>query len=228
MLGFPEVEFIGHEVDDEDIKPRSQKVDEILRVDRPRTKRQIQAFVALVGYYGKFIPHFADIAAPLTELTKKNHPNVVKWGKDEEEAFQKLKCTLAEAPVLKILDCSKIMYVQTDASDLGVGCCLMQEYDGVLHPVRYASRKLKGAERHYSTIEKECLAIVWAVDKLRVFLYGREFVLLTDHKPLTYINETRSKNGRVMRWSMFLQDWTFRIESIKGVDNLAADYLSRA
>ena len=120
------------------------------------------------------------------------------------------------------------MYVQTDASDVGLGAALMQEHDGVLHPVRFLSRKLKGAEKNYSTIEKECLAVVWAVEKLRVFLYGREFVLLTDHRPLTFINEAKLRNTRVMRWSLYLQDYSFRVESIKGVDNLVADYMSRA
>ena len=190
--------------------------------------KQVQSFVALVGYYSKFIPQFADIAQPLTDLTKKNCPNLVKWGEMEENAFVRLKECLSQQPVLKILDLSKVMYVQTDASDVGLGAALMQEHDGVLHPVRFLSRKLKGAEKNYSTIEKECLAVVWAVEKLRVFLYGREFVLLTDHRPLTFINEAKLRNTRVMRWSLYLQDYSFRVESIKGVDNLVADYMSRA
>ena len=138
-------------------------------MERPRTKKQVQSFVALVGYYSKFIPQFADIAQPLTDLTKKNCPNLVKWGEMEENAFVRLKECLSQQPVLKILDLSKVMYVQTDASDVGLGAALMQEHDGVLHPVRFLSRKLKGAEKNYSTIEKECLAVVWAVEKLKSF-----------------------------------------------------------
>ena len=182
----------------------------------------------MVGYYSKFIPKFADIAKPLTDLTKKGCPNTVLWGESQEASFQKLKEVISQKPVLQIVDFQKPLFLVTDASDEGLGGCLMQQHDGLFHPVKFLSRKLKGAERNYSTIEKECLAIIWAVDKLRVYLFGREFVLLTDHRPLTFIDQTRIKNNRVMRWSMFLQNWAFRIQSIKGVDNLMADYLSRA
>ena len=90
--------------------------------------------------------------------------------------------------MLQIIDLQKPMYLQTDASDAGVGACLLQEHDGIFHPVIFLSRKLKGAEMNYSPIEKECLANVWAVSKLQVYLFGREFVLLTDHMPLIYIS----------------------------------------
>ena len=152
---------------------------------------------------------------------------MVNWGDAQQRAFEELKSKLSTAPVLVIPDCKKTMFVQTDASDVGLGAVLLQEHKGILHPVRFLSRKLKEAERHYSTIEKEGLAIVWAIQKLAVYLYGVEFILLTDHKPLTFMQQTKMKNARVMRWSLFLQDWSFTIKSIKGVDNLMADYLSR-
>ena len=139
-----------------------------------------------------------------------------------------MKAMLSQEPILKIVDFERPMYVQSDASDVGVGTALLQKYDGVFHPIRFISRKLKTAERNYLTIEKEGLAIVWAVQKLVVFLYGREFILLTDHRPLTFINLSKMHNSRVMRWSMFLQDWAFRVESIRGIDNVVADYLSRS
>ncbi len=228
LIGFTGIEFLGHEVDVDTLKPRSEKVDEIIEAERPRTKKQVQSFMALVGYYAKFIPSFADIGQPLTDLTRKGEPDIVKWGQSQQNAFDALKKCVSMKPVLKIIDFGKIIYVQTDASGVGLGGCLMQKHDAMMHPCRFLSRKLKRAERNYSVIERECLAIVWAIEKLQVFLYGREFVLLTDHEPLTFIQEAKVKNGRVMRWSMFLQDWSFRIESIKGVDNMVADYLSRA
>ena len=227
MIGYTDIEFLGHKVDVDTLQPREEKVAEILEVDRPKTKKQIQSFLGMIGFYSKFISRFADIAKPLSDVTSNKSPNIVQWGQAQESAFQELKTCLSKQPVLQILDFKKEMVVQTDASDTGLGAVLLQEKDGLLHPVRYLSRKLKKAERNYSTIEKECLAIVWAIEKLRVFLYGREFVLLTDHQPLTFINQTKIKNGRVMRWSLFLQDWSFRMQSIKGVDNLIADYLSR-
>ena len=187
----------------------------------------MKSFLAMSGYYSRFIKNFSDITYPLTELTRAR-AGKFHWGEREELSFQEVKRKLSQEPILQIIDFGKPMYVQTDASDVGFGGALLQEHDGLLHPVRYLSRKLKSAERNYSTIEKEGLAIVWALEKLRIFLYGQEFVLLTDHKPLTFINNMKLQNSRVMRWSLYLQDWSFRVESVKGVDNLLADYLSRA
>jgi hypothetical protein len=103
----------------------------------------------------------------------------------------------------------------------------LQEHDGKLSPVSYASRKLTESEKKYSTIERECLAVVWAVRKFLIFLYGTEFTLQTDNQPLVYLKTAKFLNDRVMRWTMFLQNYGIKIESIKGVDNVGADYLSR-
>jgi len=104
---------------------------------------------------------------------------------------------------------------------------LLQEHEGNLFPVAYASKKLNDAERRYSTLEREGLAIVWAVKKFQMYLYGRPFVLETDHQPLVNMNKTRYANNRVSRWCMFLQSFDIRIRSIKGEDNHFADFLSR-
>ena len=105
---------------------------------------------------------------------------------------------------------------------------LMQKHDEKLFPVCYASKKLSSPERNYSTFEKECLAVVWGVKRFHLYLYGVPFVLQTDHEPLKYMNSAKFANGRLMRWAMFLQSYTFRIEAIKGSENVGADYLSRA
>jgi hypothetical protein len=226
-IGVTDVEFVGHRVGMDTLGPREEKVAEVLNVGTPKTKRQVKSFLAMAGYYGKFIEKFTDLAYPLTELTKGKH-SIIQWGQREDAAFRKIKEKLAMQPILRIVDFSKPMYVQTDASDVGLGAALLQEHESMLHPVRYISRKLKPAERNYSTIEKEGLGVVWAIEKLQVFLYGREFVLLVDHKPLTFINSMKLQNSRIMRWSLFLQDWAFKVEAIKGVDNILADCLSRA
>ena len=103
----------------------------------------------------------------------------------------------------------------------------MQEHDGKLFPVCYASKKLSNAERNYSTIEKECLAIVWALKRFNIYLYGVQFVLQVDHEPSKYVNSAKFSNSRLMRWVMFLQSYNFRVEAIKGSDNVGADYMSR-
>lgn len=226
IIGVTDVEFVGHKVGIDTLEPRKEKVEEVLNVEKPKTRRQVKSYLAMAGYYAKFIKNFSDITYPLTELTKAK-PGKFYWGDKEDQAFQEIKRQLSQEPILRIVNFQETMYVQTDASDVGLGAALLQRHEGVLHPVRYVSRKLKPAERNYSTVEKEGLGVVWAIEKLRIFLYGREFVLLVDHKPLTFINKTKFANNRVMRWSLFLQDWSFRVESIKGVDNLLADYLSR-
>ena len=104
---------------------------------------------------------------------------------------------------------------------------LQEHYDGVF-PVMYLSRKLNAAERNYSVIERECLAIVWAINKLHMYLYNRSFVFQTDHRPLMYLDQAKSTNPRVMRWALALQPYRYRTDSIRGADNVGADYLSRS
>ena len=228
MLGFENIEFLGHEIRQDVIAPRRQKVSEILAVERPTTKRQVRAYIAMAGYYSKFIPNYSTLTAPLSDLTKKSLPNKVKWEDKHEQSFQTVRQCLSNEPVLRIFNPEQMLFVQTDASETGIGGCLLQKFQDKLHPVRYLSRKLNSAERRYSTIEKECLAIVWAIQKLKAYLYGNQFVMLIDHAPLQFMKESNIRNSRIMRWSLFLQDWNFSLEHIKGVQNHVADFLSRA
>jgi hypothetical protein len=130
------------------------------------------------------------------------------------------------SPILRLPDWRIDFYLRTDASDYGIGAVLLQDH-GKLFPIAYASRKLSEREKRYSVIEKECLAIVWAVRKFQAFLYGRHFFLQTDHQPLVYMNRSKVANGRLMRWAIYLQSYNFTIQAIKGVDNVGADFLSR-
>ena len=104
---------------------------------------------------------------------------------------------------------------------------LLQTENDEKLPVAYASRKLQDREKSYAVIEKECLAVVWGVQKFHQYLYGREFILETDHQPLTYLNKSKTENSRLMRWALLLQQYRFRIVAIKGSENVGADYLSR-
>lgn len=103
----------------------------------------------------------------------------------------------------------------------------MQEHDGMKFPVYYASRKLLDREVNYAVIEKECLALVWGIQKFQTYLYGREFILETDHQPLVYLNRAKVANPKLMRWAMALQPYRFRLVAIKGSENVGADFLSR-
>jgi hypothetical protein len=128
---------------------------------------------------------------------------------------------------MRLPDLSEPFVLQTDASNQGLGAILLQEVEGVKHPIMFASRKLLPREQNYSTIERECLAIVWGIQKFQVYLYGRQFVLETDHQPLQYLHRTKFENGRLMRWALALQPYRFVIHAIKGSENVGADYLSR-
>ncbi|XP_053400680.1 uncharacterized protein LOC128557380 [Mercenaria mercenaria] len=114
-----------------------------------------------------------------------------------------------------------------DASDTGVGAALLQRYEDGQCPIAYASKKLLQRERNYSVIERECLSIVFGVKKFQKYLYGSAFILQTDHAPLSYIQKCKVESSRILRWALFLQCYRFKIESIKGTENVCADYLSR-
>lgn len=226
-FGLEEIDFLGHRVGGGKLEPLAKTLDKIETAPRPETKRQVRAFLGLTGYYRDFIPGYAEISAPLTELTRKGESNIVKWTDIHENAFQELKSKIAHAPVLRLPNFNKQFVIRTDASDRSLGAILMQDHEGRLHPVAYASRKLLPREKAYSTIERECLALIWGIQKFSVYLYGAPFVVETDHQPLSYLKQAKQLNSRVLRWSLLLQEYQFTVKYIKGKENVGADYLSR-
>ena len=231
MIGYDSIECLGHNIVGQTVRPQEDKIQAIRDAPRPSTKRQIKSFLGLAGFYRRFIPNFSSIASPLTDLTKKNRPNSIKdWQDHHERAFQTLKNRLTSSPILRlpVFQEGKPFVLRTDASDIGLGAVLLQDFEGEGRlPIAYASKKLLPRERNYSVIEKECLGIIWGVKKFRKYLYGVEFLLETDHKPLSYMQTAKVLNPRIMRWAMKLQPYRFRIVAIRGRDNLGADYLSR-
>ena len=227
-IGFNEVEFLGHMVGRGLLKPKPHKIEAIQQAERPETKTQLRSFLGLAGYYRKFIPDFAAISCPLTDCTKKGEPNKIRWGNAQEEAFRTLKKKLAQSPILHLPDLEKTFILRSDASEIGIGAVLLQEYYGEVFPVAYASKKLTKCQRAYSVMEKECLAIIWAILRFQPFLYGREFVIQTDHQPLSCLKKSKVANGRIMRWALALQPYRYRLEVIKGSKNVGADYMSRS
>ncbi|PIK52169.1 hypothetical protein BSL78_10948 [Apostichopus japonicus] len=226
-IGFTKLEFLGHTVGNGKLGPKQSTLDKIKNAPKPETKTQVRSFLGLTGYYRDYIPNYSALVAPLSDLTRKGSPNRVIWGSAQDKAFNDLKQALISPPLLRLPDVNKQFVLRTDASDVGIGAVLLQEHEGELFPVAYASRKLLERERNYSVIERECLGLVWAVQKFHVYLYGSEFVLQTDHEPLTYLNRAKLLNSRIMRWALVLQEYRFRLESIKGKYNVGADYMSR-
>jgi hypothetical protein len=227
-FGFSELSYLGHLVGKGKIKPEDDKVEKLRKAERPTTKTEVRAFLGLAGYYRKFVKNFSELAHPLTELTKGKQPEKVKWSVEAEKAFSDLKEHLCCKPVMCLPDKNKEFILRTDASNQAVGAVLLQDHGDGPQPVAYASRKLKDAEKNYATIEKECLASIWAIKKFEPYLYGKSFVLETDHQPLHYLEKSKTENGRLMRWALTLQQYDFRVHVIKGKDNIGADYLSRS
>lgn len=227
FIGYRNLECLGHFIGNDRLQPNPDKVKAIENAERPMTKRQVKSFIGLVGFYRKFIPNFSVIAAPLTDLTRTGQPNRVIWTEAQEHAFNSLKKSLTMSPILKLPNLIEVFILRTDASDRGIGSVLLQEEEGVKWPVAYASRKLLPREESYATVEKECLALVWSVQKFQRYLYGKHFVVETDHQPLLYLNKAKVSNARLMRWALLLQPYRFTVHAIKGSENVGADYLSR-
>ncbi|CAM4598209.1 unnamed protein product [Lepidochelys olivacea] len=228
QIGLNRVTYLGHQVGQGTISPLQAKVDAIQKWPVPKSKKQVQSFLGLAGYYRRFVPHYSQIAAPLTDLTKKKQPNAVQWTGKCQKAFNKLKATLMSDPILRAPDFDKPFLVTTDASERGVGAVLMQKGpDQEFHPVVFLSKKLSERESNWSVTEKECYAIVYALEKLRPYVWGRRFHLQTDHAALKWLHTVKETNRKLLRWSLALQDFDFDIQHISGASNKVADALSR-
>ena len=221
--------FLGHIVGQGQVKPVEAKVEAISDFPVPTGKRQLMRFLGMAGYYRKFCNNFSIIAEPLTNLLGKRVKYV--WTDDCQKSFDKLKAILKSAPVLLAPSFEKEFKLAVDASDVGAGSVLLQEDDnGVDHPVCYFSKKFNKHQRNYSTIEKECLSLILALQHFEVYLASSvsPIVVFSDHNPLTFIHKMKNKNQRLLRWSLMLQEHNLDIRHIKGKDNIIPDTLSRA
>ena len=227
LLGATQTSFLGHQVGEGKLWPEDDKVQRLVEADRPTNKKQLRSFLGLAGYYRKFVPGYSDIALPLTNRTKKTHPEKVRWDSEAESAFNRLKESLTCRPVLALPVQTEPFTLRTDASGTGLGAVLLQERDQRLHPIAYASKKLSEAERKYHTVELECYAVVWGIRKFYPYLYGRHFMVESDHHPLRYLERIRPISRRLMGWALELQSHDFEVRCIAGKDNVGADYLSR-
>ena len=220
-----EIHFLGFIVNGEGIVSDPKKVRAIQNFPIPKNQKNVRQFLATVGFYRQFIEDFAGIAAPLSSLLRKD--TKWKWESMHQEAFQKLKCAMVTAPVLKHPDFDKSFEIHSDASSESIGGCLMQEHDGILHPVSYFSRKLRGAETRYSVSEWESLGVISSIKHFHYYIYGRKFKVVVDHKPLINIFRVHSKNNRINRWASFLMDYDFNTVYKQGKLHHLPDALSR-
>ena len=222
-----ETEYLGHVIGKGVVRPQVSKIHAIESCPLPQTRKQLRSFLGMADFYHRFIPQFSARAALLTDLTGSRSPHKIPWTEEAMAAFQDIRQSLSKDPVLHSPNFNDSFVLQTDASDRGLGAVLLQGTPGDRHPIAYISRKLFPREARYSTIEKEALAIKWALDSFRYYLLGREFTLESDHKALQWMERMKDANGRITRWYLALQPFRFHIQYIPGKDNITADYLSR-
>jgi len=220
------INFLGFTISPEGVHPDHDKVSAILDTPVPRTIKEVRRFLGATGFFRKHIQGYATLAAPLHLLLKKGQH--WEWGKEQQEAFNKLKEHLVSAPVLKQPDFSRSFELHTDASSIAVGAALIQrDDDGTPHAVAYYSRKLRDSETRYPAVDCEALAVVEGVRVFDSYLYGRKFLILTDHRPLVYIFKHRTKSPRMTRFAHDLSFYDFEIRYKEGPTNHVPDLLSR-
>lgn len=226
-----DVTFLGYRISQNGLNPTNDKVAAIQNAPAPTDVSSLKSFLGLVTFYRKFIPDASTLLHPLHELTKSGVE--WRWSKECEEVFDKVKTILSAEPVLAHYDIHVPLVLQCDASPHGVGACLFHKMsDSSLQPVHYVSRALTAAEVNYSQLDREALAIVFAVKKLHQYLYGRHFVLQTDHQPLVRILGEHEgiptvAAARLQRWALTLGAYNYTIGYIPGKENVSADCLSR-
>lgn len=219
------VEYLGFIVSGEGVEVDESKVEPVKNFPAPTTVKRLRSFLGLTSWYRRFIPDFATVAEPLTRLTSKKIK--WEWGVEQTEAFEKLKELIATAPVLVCPDFSIPFELHTDASNCGLGAVLTQKIDEQERVLAFASRILNKAERNYDVMERECLAVVWAVEHFRRYLEGYHFTVITDHSSLRWLHNLKNPSGRVGRWALRLQGYDYEIIHRAGKMNVVPDALSR-
>lgn len=220
-----ETAYLGHVITRQGIKPNPDKIVAIQKYPIPKTTKEIKGFLGLLGYYRRFIPDFAKITKPMTSKLKKGASLTVT--PDYAQCFEHCKTLLTNDPILQYPDFTRDFILTTDASNFAIGAVLSQGPVGADKPVAYASRTLNDSEQNYSTIEKELLAIVWATKYFRPYLFGRQFKIITDHKPLQWLMNVKEPNSRLTRWRLKLSEYNYTVTYKKGKLNKNADALSR-
>ena len=223
-LRMQNVTFMGHIISKDGLATDPEKVRAITEFPRPETLEQLRRFIGMVNYLARYVPRLADIVQPLTNLLKIDV--LWQWSSAQEEAFSKIKEAIAAAPTLQYYDPSKELTLENDASDYGIGTALLQEGK----PVAFASRSLSASERNYAQIEKEMLAVVFGLEKFHQYTYGRQLMIVTDHKPLVSISKKPLSKApkRLQALLLRTQVYTFDLIYRPGKDLVLSDTLSRA
>lgn len=222
----PELKFLGYVVDASGLHCDPEKVTAILNISAPRSVKEARRFLGIVSWYRRFIPSCATLLSPISRLLRKGSRFV--WSEECEAAFKAVKELLVSSPVISCPDFSRPFVIQADASDYGLGAVLSQNFPEGERVVSFISRSLTGGERKYSTTEKECLAVLWAIEKFRPYVEATRFTVITDHFALLWLNNLKDPSGRLARWCVKLQQYDFDIIHRRGKEHVVPDALSRS
>lgn len=225
VLAADRIQFLGHTFTNGAVTIHPERTKPIDDFPAPRNSKQLARFLGMTAFYARFIKNYASLAQPLNSLKRKDAKWV--WGQEQQAAFQALKAALVSSPVLQMPHFDKRFVVHCDASGTALGVVLSQEHEGHLLPVAFASRALNKHELNYSTLQLECLAVVFAFQKFQQYLEHREFDVHTDCSALTWLLNHPRQTGKIARWITLINSFKFTIAHIKGKDNNVADCLSR-
>ena len=219
-----EVKYLGHIFDKYGMRPDDEKIEAIIKLKEPKCKKELQRLLGMINYHSKYIPNLSKISAPLRELLQKD--NAYLWTTRQSDSLNMIKKLISTPPVLSNFDETKSIIIQTDASQNGLGCVLLQEGK----PVAFASRSLTDCETRFSQIEKEFLAIYYACTKFHNFVYGRPVTVHSDHKPIESIMKkgiAEVHSPRLQRIKIKLLKYDLNVCYKPGKEMLIADLLSR-
>ena len=217
--------YLGFLVNESGLQIDPDKIEPILNYPVPRNLKEVRRFLGMAGWYRRFIPNYATVVSPLTCLQKKKQRWM--WREEQQQAFEQVRRCLSETPVLACPNFEIPFVLQTDASNTGLGAVLSQVVEGNECVISHVSRTLSEAECHYSTTEKECLAVLWAIQKFRAYLESYHFTVVTDHGSLRWLHNLRNPTGRLARWALSLLEYDFEIIHRRGSSHLVPDALSR-
>ena len=221
------VKFLGFEISDKGLLPDEEKVKAIHDYAAPTDETSLRRFLGLASCYRRFVSGFSEIAAPLHRLLQKG--SKFCWTKECDAAFEQLKAELQSSPLLGFPFLDKEFILCTDASDAGVGAILSQKDDnGKEFVISFASKAFSGAEKRWTTMEKEAFAVVWGLQYFHAYVYGQKVVVFTDHKALQWLRNLKSPNGKIARWLLKLEQYDYVVAHKPGSQMVHADALSRA
>nr|GEW24423.1 reverse transcriptase domain-containing protein [Tanacetum cinerariifolium] len=216
---------LGHKISKSEIEVDRAKVDAIAKLPHPTTVKGVRSFLGHAGFYRHFIQDFSKIARPMTYLLEKETPFV--FSKECIDAFNTLKKNLTEASILVVPDWNLHFELMCDVSDYAIDAVLGQRKSKHFQSIHYASKTMTEAQIHYTTTEKEILAVVYAFEKFRPYLVLSKSIIYTDHSALKYLLNKQDAKTRLLRWVLLLQEFDITILDKKGSENLAADHISR-